>query len=569
MKEFLKSTTESLSVAENDSSRKFEKFIDYFYINIKEALEVKNDFHFKINNFLNLNIANKDDINDLYYYLSNNKEISLLKYFEKNLSVELREVRLISEKILKRIDFKLNDVEFIFNDLQKIEEDFFKSESYLNLNKIIEGKFILGKKICMEIDKGTDLKDLKSMILNNYKSEFRLPYKELIENVLKDTYIADSKFLNKTDILFNIVTNSGGFMNNMAQQHYLYSVKDKDKDKDKNMEEFINSYIYADEKYNIRALMGFEDKTFIVESKLNVFIEINTKKQRLSFRNDIYSKYLRDKYNKNPSICKDFIDIVKSFNFINTYPLISVFEEYFKNIEIFKNYDLNINSMKNYHMLKPDYVAEKFYDKMSDVLIDQKIKKTIKNMTSSKNIDLFNQESFSLVKDIVLQKIKIDLLESNIGRKIQKYKNTEELNEGLRKFLSSFGNTYDGILNKALNYNTKVVSKKNNTVILHIDNFKESSYLGSASWCISSNENYFNSYVNKEYGHKQYFIYDFNKKSEDGLSMIGITLSKEGDILNAHEKDDTEIMSDIKRFKQILSEINKFNNKKRSISIKI
>jgi len=67
--------------------------------------------------------------------------------------------------------------------------------------------------------------------------------------------------------------------------------------------------------------------------------------------------------------------------------------------------------------------------------------------------------------------------------------------------------------------------------------FEASQELGSKSWCISTSLNYWNQYA--DMFSNQYFIYDFTKPVADKKSMIGVTVSPDGNYKAAHFKDDS------------------------------
>jgi hypothetical protein len=99
----------------------------------------------------------------------------------------------------------------------------------------------------------------------------------------------------------------------------------------------------------------------------------------------------------------------------------------------------------------------------------------------------------------------------------------------------------EAVIMKSKNVNSEIVIQTENLLIMKIKDFDQSKVLGSASWCISRHESYFNSYTNNA---NQYFIFDFSKKSKDPLSMIGVTININSDkplITAAHNKIDDSI----------------------------
>jgi len=73
-------------------------------------------------------------------------------------------------------------------------------------------------------------------------------------------------------------------------------------------------------------------------------------------------------------------------------------------------------------------------------------------------------------------------------------------------------------------------------VVFPVKEYKDSKSLGSPSWCIVRNESYFDSYTS--YNQKQYFLYDFNKTEKENDSLIGFTLTENGDFHTQHLRND-------------------------------
>ena len=85
-------------------------------------------------------------------------------------------------------------------------------------------------------------------------------------------------------------------------------------------------------------------------------------------------------------------------------------------------------------------------------------------------------------------------------------------------------------------------------LILQPLTYKMSCAVGSRSWCISTAESHWNSYV--DLFSNQYFIYDFTKSPSDKKSMIGVTVaparegSSEPEFSDMHYKDDSVASKD-------------------------
>lgn len=117
-------------------------------------------------------------------------------------------------------------------------------------------------------------------------------------------------------------------------------------------------------------------------------------------------------------------------------------------------------------------------------------------------------------------------------RKLARLNNIDELISEMEELLDKIkgGLDYDSIKRKIEELDENdlayIVYDENNILIAHINEFKASKILGSESWCISSDDDYWYQYVNDEdsdgYLHNDiYFIWDFNKKLSDDYHQIG------------------------------------------------
>ena len=562
MDDFLKKALDLLEEVEKVYSPKktFRTDIDLSYTYYPDSERYRNDLNNKIKYIMEADYLDKADYTALSYFFDRNvgQHIEQSLYF-----IELIK-KLANDTIQSNIEFIKKEVTFLnkninediensLKNLSKYEVLILKDENLLKLLEILKEHEDFKHKILNELDDEVSLDELKSFILKNYKSSFKDYDKGIKDKFINNLIKINNNVIEDIHKLYELLLDNKIFMAGMANTHYSFEKYGIGC----SMTDFFKDYIHNPDIYNCRGIVVFEDKSLLVEKELNNFEALSTKKQRLDFKNDICSKFLRSKYKKNPHLCKDFIDIIKMNNDYNLDSTFQIFEKYFNNIDIFKNYEFNLKEkiMKSNHisLFKKIEDAE---DEITTILMENEVNKIIKNITSLKNIDLFDKSARSLIKEVINQKIKVEILQDYIGKKMGRFNNSEELNESLKLFLNSFGYSYDGILKKAENYNTKIMYEKDNVIILEIDNYEQSSYLGSASWCISSYPHYFESYVDKEAGNKQFFIYDFNKESTDPRSLIGITLSKDSRYITSHEKNDESISQTDEQLITLIKQIN-------------
>ena len=91
--------------------------------------------------------------------------------------------------------------------------------------------------------------------------------------------------------------------------------------------------------------------------------------------------------------------------------------------------------------------------------------------------------------------------------------------EGLKKCI------YDNYLQ------SEIIAENNHAAIVHVKSYNDSILLGAfTNWCISQHSCSWEQYVSKN-GNYQVFIYDFTKKPEHEISMVGATYTKEGKLI--------------------------------------
>lgn len=182
------------------------------------------------------------------------------------------------------------------------------------------------------------------------------------------------------------------------------------------------------------------------------------------------------------------------------------------------------------------------------------------SIASNKYMHLYNDESYKIIEAIYDLKLKTDVFQDYIGKKIAAYKTPEDFNKGLTKFLNSFNDfSMDAVVNKAENAGVKIISQADDILIVQIEDYEQSKLLGSSSWCIVRDESYFNSYTDG--GNKQYFLFDFSKDSADNESMIGFTIDIDGEHYAAHYKNDDGVESSDETLEYAHEMVNEVNYK--------
>lgn len=221
----------------------------------------------------------------------------------------------------------------------------------------------------------------------------------------------------------------------------------------------------------------------------------------------------------------------------------------------------NENILKNFEFdvikeIKECKKLERFDDKISALKQKHEVQSFALSIISSKYKHLYTEDCYKTFKEIYDLKVSKEHLQDNIGKKIASFKTPEAFKEALEKYkrsLSEF-NAFN-IRLKTDNSDIEKVVDSEDLIILKINDFEASNKLGSTSWCISRSRTYFNSYVEDNKEHMQFFVYDFTKDSKEDESMIGITLKTNGSYYAAHVKNDDALRETSSLFKTYRNQI--------------
>lgn len=323
-------------------------------------------------------------------------------------------------------------------------------------------------------------------------------------------------------------------------------LQDKIKDEAQDLSSICK--IHDFDSNRIKAILLFEDHTMLLKKDDNTYQDIFTINQLHEAKKIIVADSVRNLFKKNPTVAKNFIEIIeKDRDLMNLKKANVAIETYHNNLEFFNSKSFDIKAeFKTALADKQNNIykaIEQLDDKMNKKIKDHKVFLFAHSISSNKYKNLYNEESYKIIESIYDLKLKTDVFQDYIGKKIAAYKTPEEFNEGLMKFVASF-NSFEmtAMINKAEDAGARVISEADNILVVAIDSYEQSKLLGSSSWCIVRNESYFKSYTGN--GNQQYFVFDFSKDSADEASMMGITLDRRGDYSAAHFKDDSEMEED-------------------------
>jgi hypothetical protein len=293
---------------------------------------------------------------------------------------------------------------------------------------------------------------------------------------------------------------------------------------------------------NNRILHFFNDNSVLLEHGES-FTSIPDNTELFVYINEYCNDLLHDKLHKHPYVLKKLKSMTKNNNCLF---VIDFCNYYLENKDILK--------LEGFNLIEQTIEdLEKIFDNMLKIVNNHKLNKYTNSIISNKYKHLYDETSLKLFKTLMDMKVTENQLQSLIGKKIALFKTSSDLNKALQKQIDIFdGFTIDAMIDKFKRNNINNYMTQNNLLICEIENYLQSVMLGSSSWCICYSNSLFNKYTENE--GKQYFIYDFSKKSNSMSSMIGISLNKKGEYVTAHQKDDTHInQENVNRFIKLIN----------------
>lgn len=185
-------------------------------------------------------------------------------------------------------------------------------------------------------------------------------------------------------------------------------------------------------------------------------------------------------------------------------------------------------------------IVEKFNDNIhSFIHINQK-SLFIKSLKTSKYNHLFDQLVENEIHSIIDNKISISCLKKQFFKKLSFYKSSTTLLSALIDFKNKNicwnKESYLNIV-ETKKLEVKVLNEQSGYFFIEVNDYKSCKELGSSSWCIVYDENDFNAY-SKDLN-RQLIGFNFDLPIEDNNSIIGVTISCNGKILDSYNKDDS------------------------------
>lgn len=109
--------------------------------------------------------------------------------------------------------------------------------------------------------------------------------------------------------------------------------------------------------------------------------------------------------------------------------------------------------------------------------------------------------------------------------------------------------SFNDFLENVEGLNYKKIFEKDSVVLVEVFDYDTIKQLAkTTNWCISKNKSYWNNYVEHDRDNtKQYLIFDFSRKEDDKLSIVGFTTKYNKGITNAHDFVNNNLMGSVDR----------------------
>ena len=153
-----------------------------------------------------------------------------------------------------------------------------------------------------------------------------------------------------------------------------------------------------------------------------------------------------------------------------------------------------------------------------------------------KNVELSERDKSTLAKFYRLSEAK----KVNFIRKMSTIEDFDELMRQMRHITSTHfewsKESFMDFLRNVEGIRYEIVFEDSDVVLLKVVDYETIKHLAkTTNWCISKNKTYWNQYVEQQSDTTQYMVFDFSKKEDDLLSIIGFTTKYNRGITHAHD----------------------------------
>jgi len=330
--------------------------------------------------------------------------------------------------------------------------------------------------------------------------------------------------------------------NTFITQADAFIAKEKEHQQDSSVENFLATKLLSEDvKVNVEFTAGqkiekvhlFSDNSLAYKTN-NEYHTIKQNHELKEFTKDLFKSGVSFILRKKPTLVPFFVNKLNEDHSPNN--AIKAATSLIDNFQVLKQYNFDLSSMS-----KKSFEA--IDDAIHDIVYKNKIKQFAFSILSAKYKHHFNEETEPYFKALFDNDVTTSQLQTFVGKKVAALKDNADVIKMINGMLDHFnGFTPNALSERLADFGITPLYDKNNVVVFEVDSYDKCKKLGSTSWCIVRDEEYFDQYVTHEYNN-QYILYDFNKLSTDIQSMVGFTVSASGFIYAEHWKNDDSISS--------------------------
>lgn len=257
-------------------------------------------------------------------------------------------------------------------------------------------------------------------------------------------------------------------------------------------------------------------------------------------KEDPYDDFYDDFYTKKISIIdKTYFD--------------GIFNKYIEHRLLFKNINLNFQGFPGKYGDSHQWENFEDFDDHMTFQIEQSRIIKYQNSILRENKHLADDLSLFKFKALYDLGIKKDIVSDHL-KKINAWTESEQLNDALDKVINNL-NQKDlaYYVNELKNTNSNILYSEDDLLIFEVFNYETSKKFGSAQWCISYEETYWDKYLYSDYTGEEhplketsnhtFFVFDFKKDIDDPLSKIAFTTLPNSLIIFAFDNNDHDILN--------------------------
>ena len=277
-----------------------------------------------------------------------------------------------------------------------------------------------------------------------------------------------------------------------------------------------------------------------IEFDFNLENNINERaEQYIKSSNSLLNKYQNLNKVQDRSILKHFKEnrIIKMDRIYTCYEKTLQYKQLFNNennfTTVFSKYltDQSITpSQKN-----RDF--NNFEINLNLLIKKSQVKKLVRSIVSNKNKHLIDEKTEELFLSIIDNKKSIKKIRDLISKKVSAIKDADSFNLYISDILNiDVPWQREDLIKKIERMNGEVLMEKDNKIFFDVNNFNQTSSLGSQQWCLCRDQKHINDYA-YENNDRLVFVYDLEKSPNNIFSKTAC-LYQQNKLIEVYDKED-------------------------------